>query len=368
MKNLPLILALASLTGCVTPAATVTKEEAAPAVAPPAVEEDVPPEEPARAGRIVERDVRIGELVGTLTAPEGEGRRPAMLITHDFGPTHRDGHVRAELGVDAGVEVATYRDLARALARRGVVTLRWDKRTCVTGAAPRCAYPRERLEEASGMIASALVEDAAAARAWLSARPEVDPTRIGAIGHGEGAWVALALDARAPLSGLALIAPSSHGLAEQIDHQLALSERYAREALAASTPGADADAWRVHVDALVEARDEARDGFERLRRGEEPERVAGVARATWEDREALRERAMKRLADTPTRLLLIHLPDDEGAPADTAARLTGVRADAPAIALPGVTRGLIALEGERAQIPEALVLALESFARAGSSR
>ncbi len=147
-----------------------------------------------------------------------------------------------------------------------------------------------------------------------------------------------------------------------------MSETYARKALAEATPGADADAWRVHVGALVTARADARDGFEKMRRGEKPARVAGIARVTWEDREALRERAMKRLASTPTRTLVVHLPDDEGAPADTAARLTGVRSDAPTIALPGVTRGLIELEGERARVSSALVLALDAFVQAGSPR
>ena len=70
-----------------------------------------------------ERDVTVGEgewkLPGTLTVP---GRRtvPAVVLVHGSGPNDRDETV-------GGVKV--FKDLAEGLASKGIVVLRYEKRT-----------------------------------------------------------------------------------------------------------------------------------------------------------------------------------------------------------------------------------------------
>ena len=116
-------------------------------------------------------------LSGTLTVPAGEGPFPAVALLSDLGPQNRD------------VEVSGYRmfgQLADYLTRHGVAVLRFDDRG---------------VGKSDGTYANAttadLVTDAQAALACLRAQPLVAPQRVGLLGHGEGANVAL-LAAAAP--------------------------------------------------------------------------------------------------------------------------------------------------------------------------
>ena len=140
LTSLTCWLCVATLLGCVTPPTRPPADEAAEAAEADPIDANATPVASADGG-FVEREVTIGALRGTLTVPEGEGRWPTALLIHDYGPMGRDGHVRAELGVELGVEVAVYREVAHALARGGFASVRWDKRTCVEGAGPRCQYP-----------------------------------------------------------------------------------------------------------------------------------------------------------------------------------------------------------------------------------
>ena len=59
-------------------------------------------------------------LPATLTVPDGDGPFPAVVLVHGSGPQDRDETVGAN---------APFRDLAAGLARRGIATLRYVKRT-----------------------------------------------------------------------------------------------------------------------------------------------------------------------------------------------------------------------------------------------
>ena len=61
-----------------------------------------------------------GPLAGTLLDPDPKA--PAILIIPGSGPTDRDGNN------PAGVAGGPYRQLAEALAAKGIATLRIDKR------------------------------------------------------------------------------------------------------------------------------------------------------------------------------------------------------------------------------------------------
>jgi pimeloyl-ACP methyl ester carboxylesterase len=110
-------------------------------------------------------------LAGTLTIPAGEGPFPGVVLLSDSGPQGRD------------VEVPGYRmfgQLADYLTRHGVAVLRFDDRG---------------VGKSGGTYANAttadLVTDAQAALTYLRTRPLVAAGRVGLLGHGEGANVAL---------------------------------------------------------------------------------------------------------------------------------------------------------------------------------
>jgi uncharacterized protein len=144
----------------------------------------------------VERELSVDahglRLAGTLTLPaeSGAGPGPAALLLVGSGPVDRNenwGRVR----VDAT------RQLAHALGHAGIASLRYDKRGI--GASEGGNW------RAAGFFDG--VDDAAAALARLGQQPEVDPARIAAIGHSEGAIVASALAGRGePLAALVLLA------------------------------------------------------------------------------------------------------------------------------------------------------------------
>jgi fermentation-respiration switch protein FrsA (DUF1100 family) len=135
---------------------------------------------PVAAAAATERDVTLPggsgkTLAGTLTIPDGPGPHPAAVIVSGFGPSTRDGFI---IGGPRG---GLYAYWARALAERGVMTLRYDKRGIGDSPGPALGW----------LDLPGLTADAAAAIRWLSARPEADSRRTGAIGHSQGGDIAL---------------------------------------------------------------------------------------------------------------------------------------------------------------------------------
>jgi pimeloyl-ACP methyl ester carboxylesterase len=134
------------------------------------------PQTPARPFPYAEEEVTFGggakgiALAGTLTLPKGEGPFPAALLVAGSGPQDRDQ------------SLANHRPfllIADALTRKGIAVLRYDKR----GVAKSTGNP----DTATTMD---LAADAQAALAFLKSRKEIDGSRIGLIGHSEGAIIA----------------------------------------------------------------------------------------------------------------------------------------------------------------------------------
>ena len=96
----------------------------------------------------------------------------AVLLLAGSGPQDRDETVGAN---------APLRDLAQGLSARGLVVLRYDKRTHTYGA---------DLQNRPVTVEEEVLADAVAALAWLRQRAEVDPARVWVVGHSLGALLA----------------------------------------------------------------------------------------------------------------------------------------------------------------------------------
>ncbi len=109
-------------------------------------------------------------LAGTLTLPQGKGPFPVALLITGSGLQDRDETV---------YDHKPFLVLADDLTRRGIAVLRVDDRT-VGGS--------------TGDVAKATSADFAtdveAGVRFLKTRPEIDPRRIGLIGHSEGGMIA----------------------------------------------------------------------------------------------------------------------------------------------------------------------------------
>jgi pimeloyl-ACP methyl ester carboxylesterase len=149
-------------------------------------------------------------IAGTLTSPAGVGRlrHPTVVLVAGSGPVDRDETV-------AGIPI--FSQLAGALAERGYLVLRYDKRG---------------LGQSGGRTETATLQDYAddlvAIVKWLAKRDDVDNRRIAVVGHSEGGAVAMLAAAREKKIASVVLAatPGTSGaelILEQQQHQLALA-------------------------------------------------------------------------------------------------------------------------------------------------
>lgn len=181
-------------------------------------------------------------LGGTLTMPTSPGPHQAVLLLSGSGAQDRDG--RTMLGY------RPLREIAEALALRGIASLRLDDRG--VGASGG--------EYGSRTIAE-LADDATRALRALAATSGVDAEALGMVGHSEGALVAMQAVANgADAKVLVLLAsPSSPG--REI---IALQQRYgAARMVRDSAP----DRQPALIEALLQGSSEAVEALRRDSRG-----------------------------------------------------------------------------------------------------
>jgi uncharacterized protein len=132
-------------------------------------------------------------LAGTLTLPKGSGPFAAAVLIAGSGPHDRDESVENH---------KPFLVLSDYLTRQGIAVLRYDKRGI--GKSTGIADTATTLDLAS---------DAAAAVAYLKTHKEIDPNRIGLIGHSEGAMIApyLAAHSKDVAWVVLLAAPATKG-------------------------------------------------------------------------------------------------------------------------------------------------------------
>jgi dienelactone hydrolase len=115
-------------------------------------------------------------LAATITIPQGKGPFPAVLLICGSGQHDRDETI---FGHKPFLVLADY------LTRKGVIVLRADKR----------GYAKSTGDYTKATTAD-FATDAEAGIAYLMSRPEVNPHKIGLIGHSEGGVIAPLVAAR----------------------------------------------------------------------------------------------------------------------------------------------------------------------------
>ncbi len=110
------------------------------------------------------------ELAGTLTFPKGRESAPAVILIAGSGPNDRDETIFGH---------KPFWVLADYLTRQGIAVLRFDKRGVGES-------------EGEYFIATTqhFTDDVEAAINYLKTRKEIDPSKIGLIGHSEGGVIA----------------------------------------------------------------------------------------------------------------------------------------------------------------------------------
>ena len=162
----------------------------------------------SRPATFQERDVTVGEgewkLPGTLTVPVGPGPFPAAVLVHGSGPNDRDETV-------GGAKV--FKDLAEGLASRGIVVLRYEKRTL--------QYRARVAGIANFTVQEETVDDAVKAIALVRTQAEVNGARVFVIGHSLGAYVAPRIAERdGKLAGLVLMAGNARPVEDLMVEQV----------------------------------------------------------------------------------------------------------------------------------------------------
>ncbi len=172
-----------------------------PAAAPPVPYVLQPYANPAA---YAEEEVTIGgpdwPLPATLAMPLGHGPFPAVVFVHGSGPNDRD----ETLGPNK-----PFKDLASGLASRGVVVLRYDKRTKVHAAKSAAA--------ADFTVKQEVLDDVVEAVRALRANPKVDRARVFVLGHSLGGMLIPRIGAAdGSLAGLIVLAGAARSLEDAI--------------------------------------------------------------------------------------------------------------------------------------------------------
>ena len=174
--------------------------------AAPKPDYNAPPGAPYTAEEVTVTTPMGHTLAGTLTLPKSANRtrRVGAIVTiTGSGPEDRD----EAIGIDG---YRPFRQYADSLARRGIATLRMDDRG--TGGSKGVH---------KGATSADFGEDIRAGLAYLRTRPEIDTTRLGLLGHSEGAVIAPIVALKEPnLRAIVLLAGVARPAREVLDFQM----------------------------------------------------------------------------------------------------------------------------------------------------
>ncbi len=144
-------------------------------------------------------------LNGLLTLPVDLTQAvPAVVMVHGSGPSNMDERV---------MKLTPFKDLAEGLAKQGIASVRYDKRTFV--------YARKMARLKDLTVKEETIEDALLAMDLLRNDSRIDKERIFILGHSMGAMLAPRIDAEGgDAKGLILLAGTPLRLEEIVLRQL----------------------------------------------------------------------------------------------------------------------------------------------------
>lgn len=149
----------------------------------------------------------LGPLPATLTLPHGAGPFAAVVLVGGSGAHDRDETIGPN---------KPFRDIARGLAKHGVASLRYDKRTFVYGA--------KIAGSTDFTVDDEVTDDALSAVRQLGKTGTIDAQRVFVLGHSLGAMLAPRIGKHdSKLAGLILMAAPARALldvsAQQVREQ-----------------------------------------------------------------------------------------------------------------------------------------------------
>ena len=155
---------------------------------------------------MIEEKIIIGEntqypLNGLLTLPDDTAKPvPAVVFVHGSGASNMDEKVG---------KLTPFKDLAQGLARYGIASVRYDKRSFAHG----FKMLMDKSQDVTVKIET--IDDAIMATELLRKDPRIDPERVFIIGHSMGGMLAPRIDAEGGnYAGLIIMAGSPRKLEE----------------------------------------------------------------------------------------------------------------------------------------------------------
>lgn len=147
-------------------------------------------------------------LPGKIMLPlQHQGKLPVVILIHGSGPQDMDETIGPN---------KPFRDLAIALAQRGIATVRYDKRTKV--------YGSRMAEVSNGKIDydTEVVDDALQALRQAAALPQLDAKRMYVLGHSLGGTLMprIALRSEFKIAGLIGLAAAARPFEEMVYDQV----------------------------------------------------------------------------------------------------------------------------------------------------
>ena len=164
---------------------------------------------------MIRESIVVGEgtkypLKGMLTLPkDAEGPVPAVVLVHGSGSSNMDEKV---------YKLTPFKDLAEGLAKHGIASIRYDKRSHAHG----LKMIRDKSQPVT--VKQETIEDAVLATELLKRDRRIDPENIFIIGHSMGGMLAPRIDAEGGnYRGLIMMAGTPRRLEIIMEEQLEAS-------------------------------------------------------------------------------------------------------------------------------------------------
>jgi len=156
------------------------------------------------------------ELHGTFVEPEHAAgtKLSAVLLLPGSGPTDRDGNQPPALIAN------TLKDIADALAAKGIASYRFDKRAAHSNSA---IWPKDPAKLDDFFAFEHFRDDAISAYEAMRVQPSVDPGRCAMLGHSEGGLITITVAAKLgkeKLPAIALLGTAGRPLDFVIEDQI----------------------------------------------------------------------------------------------------------------------------------------------------